>query len=256
MLAEPLEWQQFFDDGPRPRLARLAFFLATAATGVGGAYLVLVFASMQISNPALRRWVDDPRWDHFLGAPTAVASLLAALLLTGLRSEKAWRARTTLLLTVSAVWLELWCVEHSHFFGWTNRPHSGGDDPLKILCLRSIALIRVVTLADLAVAAVDLQGSRGVTALRACAVRAAAFAFVLWLVLALTHIDVNQRPPQWRDIRDPISFNLLAGSILLRGLSGVLAAILCANAFSLTSPQRRTEGGPDRFTFGERPRIG
>ena len=202
---------------------------------------------MQLSIPDLRRWVDDPRWDHFLGGPTAVASLLAAFLLAGLRSDKAWRARSTLLLATSAIWLGFWCAEHSHFFGWPNRGHLGGNDPMTILCLRLISLIRIVTLADLAVAAADLQSNPRAAAFRATTVGTAGLAFVLWLILALTHVDAKQRPPQWRNIGDPISFDLLAGSILLRGSSGVLAAILCGHAFSLSRRRGHADGDPANF---------
>src|SRR6185312_11305894 len=139
-----------------------------------------------------------------------------------------------LLLTACAVGLGFWCVEHSHLFGWSNRAHTGGDDPLTILCLRSIALIRIVTLADMAATAADARGDRRSASLRAGAAGAALLAFFLWLVLASTHIDLRHRPPRWRDIRDPISFELLANSILLRGISSGLAAMLCGHAFSLS----------------------
>lgn len=256
MEADRMDWLRSFDDGPRPTRDRAAFFLAAVATGLGGAYLLLVFTSMRLSNPALRRFVDDPSWDHLLGGPTAVASLLAALLLTGWRSDKAWRARSMLLLTACVVGMGFWCVEHAHFLGWSNRPHTGGNDPLTILCLRSIALIRLVTLAELAVAAADVRGNRKYASFRAGAVGAAFLAYFLWLILALTHIDLGHRPPQWRDIRDPISFELLADSILLRGLSGGLAAILCGHAFWISHHRGQEEWDAESFSLEERPNIG
>ena len=256
MEAYAVDWHRSPDDGPRPARYRLAFLLAAAAMGIGGAYLLLVFASLQVANPDFRRFVDDPRWDHFLGGPLAIADLLAALLLTGCRPERSWRVRSVLLVTASAVGLGLWCVEHSHFFDWAERAQAGGDDPLTILCLRSVALIRVVALAGMAALAADVQRRGDGATLRDGAIGAAFLAFLVWLALAITHIDLGQLPPRWRDIHDPMSFQLLASSILLRGLSYGLLRRCSAPARSRCCVAEETrQKCREVFSQGERPNI-
>lgn len=238
------DWERSARDASLRARVQLALFLAGAAAGLGGGYMLLVFAAL--SHPALRPFVDDPRWDHFLGGPTVVANVLAALLLIGCRPERPWRARSLLLLAASAAGLGFWVVEHSHFFGWNRQVHHGAYDPFTVLCVRSIGLVRIVTLADLAAVVATMSGSRESTRLRNAAVGTAMLAFVLWLVLAVTHIDWGAQPLQWRNIRDPHSFGLLAGSIFARAVSAVLAAILCGSAVMTSRGQ-----GKEKMAEGE-----
>jgi len=95
-----------------------------------------------------------------------------------------------------------------------------------------IALIRVVTMAELvALFMADLSG-RHTLRLGRAAILMACSAFLLWLLLSLTHLDWAQVPPQWRNIQDPRSFALLAGSILARAVSSMLLALLCGRAYA------------------------
>ena len=213
-----------------PGVCWFAFALAAVATGFAGAYLLLVSAALYLPGLALRRFVDDPRWDHLLGGPTLLVNSLAALFLIGCRAGRHWRATSALLLAACAVGLGFWAIEHAHFFGRVAGGHVGPNDPLSILCLRLVALLRVAALGGLAAAVPAGSGSQDLARLARVTVGAAVLAFTLWIVLAATHLDLGHRPPRWTNIRDDQSFALLAGSILARAISFVLAAVFCIQA--------------------------
>lgn len=229
------EWERSTREVSRVVRARMALFLVALASGIGGAYLFLVLAGMHNPDPALRRFIDDPRWDHWLGGPTSIVNLLGALLLLGWSPEKSWRWQSILLVAVCMGGLGFWVVEHSHFFGWNQPNHRGANDPFTVLCLRSIALVRVVTLTDLAAMVATKSTGKEPAPLRRAAILAAVVAFLLWLFLAFTHIDWANKPLRWQNIRDIESFELLAGSILARAVSYCLSAGLCGYAFARLS---------------------
>jgi hypothetical protein len=246
------EWDEASQDGSPPDRVRLAVLLAGVAVGLGGAYTFLVFLSLHHPALAFRQFVNDPRWDHVLGGPLVLANLLAAILLIGCRPEKWWKSRSLLLLAVSAAALGFWGVEHAHYFGWNQPVHRRSDDPFTVLCLRSIALVRIATLADLAAVIATVAEAADATRLRRATVRAAAVAFGLWLLLALTHIDWQHRPLQWGNIRDPVSYGLLVGSILARAISAGMAAILCGLAFKVAHRQAKEKRAREWCLLGER----
>jgi hypothetical protein len=244
-------WDGSSQDDSAPARARLAFLLAGVAAGLGGAYMFLVFLSMHHPIPAFRQFVNDSRWDHVLGGPLVFANMLAAMLLIGCRPDNLWKARSLLLLAVSAAALGFWCVEHAHYFGWNQPVHRRSDDPFTVLCLRSISLVRIATLVDLAAVIAAVPGARDSARLRRTAVRAAVLAFVLWLILAVTHIDWGQQPLQWRNFRDPVSYGLLVGSIIARAISAALAAILCGLAFAVSHRQAKERRAQECSLLGE-----
>jgi hypothetical protein len=151
------------------------------------------------------------------------------------------------LLAVSAAALGFWCVEHSHYFGWKQQSHRGADDPFTALCLRAITLVRMVTLVELAAVVATVPGGRDFSRLRQSAIRASVLAFLLWLVFALTHIDWEGRPLEWRAIRDPHSYALLVGSILARAVSAGLGAAICGHAFVNATRQGKEEEPDEHF---------
>lgn len=247
----PPEWDQ--PATPARGLARqaLAFFLATAAMGLGGAYSILVAAAMTIESPPLRQFVNDPRWDHFLGGPLVIVSVLAALLLLGGgRHSGGWMIRCLLFAVVTATGLAAWSVNHAHFFGFGNACHAPDNDPIAILMLRLIALVRVVTLAGLATDVAMASGRMDTSQLRTVAINTAAIAFLLWLFVALTHLNWQARPLAWRNIRDQQAYTMLMLSNFSRGISSVLVAALCAQAFSAARAEAEAIRKSERDLFG------
>lgn len=240
-MDDPLpDWSQVSDRERRLALGQFAFALAAVATGLGGAYQILVFLSIQAPNLGLRRFVDDPRWDLFLGGPTLAANLLAALLLLGgARIHRGWRIRSLLLVMVCAVGVGLWCMAHRHIFGGGDEAPPLGNDPLLVLILRLIALIRIVTLAEMAEVVATEAGKQEFYLLRSTAVRFAWIGFLLWFLVSVTHLHL--RPLRWRNIRNFQTWTMLAFSILSRGLSFIFAAILCGHASASSRTQRQAQ---------------
>jgi hypothetical protein len=234
-----VDWQQPIDRGPRLARDQLAFLVASAATGLGGTYMLLVAAALLAPIPGLRRFVDDSRWDHFLGGPALIANLFASLLLlVGDRMSRATRSQSLFLVAVNVTGVGFWCAQHAHFFGIPGRIPPLADDPFMALSLRLIALLRIVTLAKLSAEVAVVPGHRDFTSLRRATIHWAVVAFCLWLVLSLTHLDWARRPLAWVNIRDPRWHQVLAGSIFARGISFLFAAILCAQA-NMSSRSKR-----------------
>src|SRR5262249_35031948 len=149
-----------------------------------------VFLSMNSRNPAFRLFMNDPRWDHFLGGPLLVANFLSSILLIGCRPGNAWRARAWSLLVVTVGGAGVWCVDHALFFGWHQADHAANQHPVNALWLRVLALVRVVTLAELSALIGTEPEGPSLDSLRGQTIRAATMAFLMWLLLEVTHVDL------------------------------------------------------------------
>ena len=226
----PTAWAEPID--PRVRLARdrLAFALSASATGMVGAYMLLVTAGMFPPFFRLRPFIDDPRWDLYLGGPSLVANALAALLLLGGNRAKGTQARAVLLVLACLTGLGFWCAEHAHRVGIGQAGPPLGNDPLRILGIRLVALVRIAVLADLAALSATVRGDSGFDSLRRSAISMATVAFLLWLFVSVVHLDWGAWPLRWRNIRDLNYYLLLAASIFCRAISFGAAALLCGHA--------------------------
>ena len=217
--------------------ARLAFLLATAATGLSGAYYLLVAESLREDIPAFRRVVDDPRWGYYLGGPSLLVNFIAALLLVGYRSDRRWRGRALPLATVSAAGLGYWVVHHGHLLGLRVAGLRGDADPLNVLLLMMIALIRIVTLTELAATALGASSTQETSGLRWMALGTAVASFLLWSTLAMTHVRLADGQLRWRDFGHPAWVYVLCMSVLIRAGSFIMAATLCVHAARSLRPK-------------------
>ncbi|WP_165226548.1 hypothetical protein [Aquisphaera insulae] len=249
METEPAGWGSTDDRGPKPDRERLAFFLVSLSAGLAGAYLLLVFLSFNSRNQAFRGLVNDPGWDHYLGGPLMAANVLASILILGCRPGKEWTTRAWTLLIVALVNGAFWCVDHAHFFGWDQADHGRLQDPVWILWIRCLALVRVVTLAELAALVAAEPGSTSFSPLRGQTIRIAVTAFLMWLFFEATHVDAQQAPPRWLPIMDLASYGLYVGCILTRALSSISLAILAAAAF-LASSRRIDAARATEYSWG------